>query len=78
MVTLFIILFLTLYLCAFIVAMFRIGEAAEDKGYDDAVIKLWFVGLVCSPILPAAIVAALPEKKAKGKGAAIEDELPSI
>ena len=85
-----VLIFLCVYLGAWIVAMLLITRAAREKGYvdeDDVSSQLWFIGLVVTPICPAVIVAALPDKKLQksmeanvlgDKTIAVDAELPSL
>lgn len=74
--------FAVLYFFAWMVAMDTINDIARAKGSSGSNGLLWFIGFIFTPILPALIVIATPDKNTKENSAdvtpSIEFELPSI
>lgn len=76
--------FLICYIAAWVLAMTIITKAAREKGYTELDGKLWFIGLFSTPVCPAVIVAALPDKRllqnisSESKTASIDSELPKL
>ena len=82
------ILVLFVVLAAWIAAIFKLVEAAQEKGhYKDGAGILWFIGIFATPIVVGLITASLPDRSertvavtvpASAAPKAAEDELPEI
>lgn len=69
---------IALYVAILAVSLSLILDAASEKDHDDMRFQLCFLGIVCTPILPAVIVAAFPENNKTKYDVSKENELPSV
>ena len=82
------ILMLFVVLAAWIAAIIKLIEAAQEKGYyRDGAGILWFIGIFATPLAVGLITASLPDRSEKTVAVAVpapsipratEDELPEV